>query len=107
VGNPAFSWIPREIDRPALAPIPSPSEKDFLRIEPFELEIVLRDDLQWDAEPRLDLADSPEGIVGTVRYRADSIALTTIERLQRNLDLFARVMVSDPHRRVADLRCER
>jgi Condensation domain/TubC N-terminal docking domain len=103
--NPPFNWIPQQFN---MNPDGSGHElqTDSLTMTQYKIAITPRDDQEWDGEPRIDLSDSKDGVVGEIGYRADRFASDTIERFRRNLLLFAASLVKEPNTRVKALAYE-
>ena len=99
--NPTFNWIPSDFysDSNELGYKQQPA--DSLIIADYKFEIVPPDDEpNEENEPRIDLSDSNNSVIGEIGYRADLFQLTTIERLRRNLLFFAETLSKLPKTRV-------
>jgi hypothetical protein len=98
--NPLFNWIPHEFNMNATCSNNLLQLHDSLTIDPFDFAITPRDDQNLDNEPRLDISDSKDGVIGTIGYRADRFAPNSVERFAQSLVLFAQKMAREPASRV-------
>ena len=105
--NPRFNWLPRELNRSLSGPIDDSDAQTRLAIEPYELEVLPREDIQWDGELELLIADGSDGVRGHFVYRADRLTAHSVECFARNLQLFVEKMVGEPLSRVSAVLCER
>jgi hypothetical protein len=106
VWNPSFSWNPQEFSLSGARCPGNAEPDDALAVEQLELEITPREDIRWEAEPRLDLSDTAHGVIGTLRYRTDRYSVDAMQRFERSFRLFAQKLVEQPHARVTTLSCE-
>jgi hypothetical protein len=102
--NPRFNWLPRELNRSLFGPVDDLDAARRLAIEPYELEILPREDIRWSGELELLVADGSDGVRGQFVYRADRFTAHSVERLARNLQFFVEKMVSEPWSRVSTVR---
>ncbi|HEY6926764.1 MAG TPA: hypothetical protein VI653_24985, partial [Steroidobacteraceae bacterium] len=103
--NPAFNWIPKDFN---MHPDGSAEElpvPEGCTLAPYPLEVMPRH--EWDGEPRIDLSDSTDGLVGDLGYRADRFTAATLARFGRNLLHFAATMVGEPQTPVNAVSYER
>jgi Condensation domain/TubC N-terminal docking domain len=98
--NPQFNWIPREFNMNAARSSHLLQTHDPLTMAPFDFALRLREDRDWDGEPRLDISDSKEGVIGAIIYRADRFTHNTIERFGKSLLLFAQKLAREPASRI-------
>jgi hypothetical protein len=98
--NPPFNWIPREFNMGPAGNVQGCEVDDSIRLEPFGLEITLREDIRWDGDLRLDLSDTEDGITGVIGYRADRLASNTLQQFAQDLLRFAEELVRNPGARV-------
>jgi Condensation domain len=103
--NPQFNWHRPDFDLRA-----EPREQDreddgLLRTTQYDLPVTMRDGMELNQDFGLRLRDTPDGIVGAIVYRADRVAVSTVERFSRNLCLFAQALAKTPDARVTSLSC--
>lgn len=94
--NPRFNWIPREF---AVDTENSQSGIDSsisLRVEPYELDVLPRDDIEWDGDFEMVTSAVKDQVSGFICYRTDRFAALSIERFARNFELFAGQVVKKP-----------
>jgi hypothetical protein len=106
-GNPAFSWNTPEFGmlQPDFNQLASAEQR--IIAEQLECPITVRDDMDWDCEPRLDLSETKRGITGTIKCRTDRFTLSTLQRFERNLCVFIQTLIKEPRARIKTVRCAR
>jgi hypothetical protein len=100
--NPRFNWIPKELNAPTLDTTALAENAGFT-VEPWPLDGLRRDDLEWGGQIELALSDDPDGIAGELIYRVDRYTSDVMECFARNVRLFAAEMARNPTSRVADV----
>ena len=105
--NPTFNWLPYNIKTTAnmetTETIRGCGDCDAINLEPCELEITTREVIWCDGELRIDLADTPQGIAGSIGYRADCFTADAIERFRASFQGFAERLARDPQSPIATL----
>lgn len=97
VWNPRFNWIPEDLgmgDRETQAL----KSDACLKVEPYSIEILARDDIEWEEDSVLEmsLSEGEGGVAGFLTYRGDRFAQQNIERFVRSFELFAEHLLSQP-----------
>jgi len=89
--NPSFNWLPQALGTAVSEPVCG------LAVERFESEFTFPDEVvDWDMEPRLSMAQTPQGVTGTIQYRADRCLPATIQKFRRNVLFFAAELTKNP-----------
>lgn len=109
--NSCFNWHPKEFHLdPVTFLISMDSSEveglgDALTLRPFDVPEpdAESDDMVWDDEPGLFLAETPDEVAGLLLYRVERVASSTAEKLVRNLIAFAETLVAEPSTRLEDL----
>jgi amino acid adenylation domain-containing protein len=104
--NPTFNWIPYEYDQAPMDVMQSLPQDERLEITPRPFDIVLREDIEWDGDFRIDLSDRPEGVTGSVMYRSDQIGHGAVGRFETAFRRFAKRFVDQPDSSIATVSCE-
>jgi hypothetical protein len=99
--NPCFNWIPRELNMHPEGQIHPSETGDAIVLRRYDFRLELRNDIEWDGEPRLELSDTKEGIHGLIRYRPGHFAFSTIERFGASFRDVATKLIRDPNGRVS------
>jgi hypothetical protein len=99
--NPMFNWLTEQFNMGSTTSAPDPQNGGDIKIEPYELEITPPDDVRWDGELRVDISDTPQGLVGTLGYRADCFTGDAIERFRACFQSLAAPLVRGPRTRIA------
>jgi Condensation domain/TubC N-terminal docking domain len=103
VWNPIFNWIPEELNMRPYGHIPDQSGEGGISVEPRHFPLKLRDGMHWEAEFRVDISDTKEGVSGTIGYRADRFSLREIQSFRDRFVEFAGRLANHPEVRVAQL----
>jgi non-ribosomal peptide synthetase component F len=109
-----FNWFPREFHTHPTALTASIENSDVaglgdaIKLQAFPIEMesygeIPEEDCDRSSELVLLVSDTPDGVAGTLLYRADRVTLAVIERFERNLRYFAETLVNEPDTRVSDV----
>ena len=94
--NPFFNWIPQKIFRDPVESVAVPTEASALKIEPYDLQVPLRQDIAWSPEILLILFDEPEGVSGRFQYWVDHAPRDAFERFANAYRLLTEKLVRAP-----------
>ncbi len=104
--NPIFSWAPAVFGERSKA-ICALEQSGGPRIAIRALEVVLREEVEWEGELRLDLEDTAEGIAGSFWYRADRLPPDTWDLFESSFMHFVATLTHEPCSPVATIACPR
>ena len=94
--NPRFNWIPDELTVGVGGDSDGLDLSARLKIQPYELEVLPRDDIEWDGELEMVACEVKNGVSGFLAYRADRFAAPSIERFVRSFESFTEQLVRRP-----------
>ena len=100
--NPFFNWIPKETNIDTAATSPDQQESAArLRIEAYDLNLPLRDDVEWSPEILFALIEEPPDVSGVLEYRADKLPADVVERFACSFMRTVETLVVTPQARLS------